>query len=158
MLFSTFVVIQQALTSVCLLLTLNIPGDWSINWLTHVQRTWMQVMTFIAHGWQTVLKRGVVRVTWPIFCFYARNHVSGMAEAIESPNFVCGYNMLGITAVLEVGRYETVCLAFLTILCWNNALKYRTLAYNVTSDHAASITVLRLATATSLHRCITVTS
>ena len=36
---------------------------------------------------------------------------------LESPNFVCGYNMLGITAVLEVGRYETVCLAFLTILC-----------------------------------------
>jgi len=35
----------------------------------------------LASGWQTIVKRGVVRVTWPIFSFDACSHISGMAEA-----------------------------------------------------------------------------
>jgi len=37
---------------------------------------------------ETIPERGVVRVTYPTLRFYTPFNISGMAEAIESSNFV----------------------------------------------------------------------
>jgi len=44
----------------------------------------------LAYGWQTTLKSGVVRVTWPIFSFDIRNHIFETDEARVAKMFYTG--------------------------------------------------------------------
>ena len=53
----------------------------------------------LAYGWQTTPKRGVVKVTWPIFYFHARNCISGRAEATVAKFLYAG-------TVYQMGHWD----------------------------------------------------
>jgi len=51
-----------------------------LRWNRQILQTG-RMCQILLYGWQTTPKRGVVRITWPIFNFYAYKHISRTAEA-----------------------------------------------------------------------------